>query len=436
MRPTFRLIGAIFLIGATVFLGGIFPQADRLSELYAMILCAAVILDALYLNRVKVSSAKREVETLLSNGVESAVKVSIVLSSASFLRITAIDSVPEDMLHKNPLKIFPLSTGILREYSYEILPRKRGIFDFGEILIKAESPIGLFSKKIKTPATQEVKVYPDISIFKKYGLFIQKGLSHRSGIRLGRMRGEGTEIESLREYHRDDDFRWIEWKATARRGKPISKNFQPEKNQSILLMLDAGRNMINRVGVHTKFDHMMNTAALLIYVSHHFNDRIGVMVFGDEVISFIKQDKGKTSPMRILDRIYNLQPRFCESDYETAYGRALTELKRRTLVVTFTDLLDPYSSERVIKYNQMISSKHLPLVVSVSDSDLKSETLREASHPGDVFRKFASQELMEDYKRSVKLLSGRGVDVVSVPAAELSISTINKYLKIKTRGRL
>lgn len=436
MRPTFRLIAAIVLIGITVFLGGMYPQANTLTDIYSLVLIAAVLLDSIFLSRIRIKKAQRDIDTLLSIGVEVPVGITIQFSASSYLKVSSMDAVPEDMLKKNPIKHFPLGPGAIRKYEYSIMPRKRGDFEFKELFIMVESPIGLFSKKFKYKLYDEVKVYPDISIFKKYGLYIQKGLSNRAGIRLGSIRGEGTEVESLREYHRDDDYRWIEWKATARRGKPISKNFQPEKNQSILLMLDAGRNMINRVGDFSKFDHMMNTAALLGYVSHSFNDRIGVMVFAEEVITFIRQDKGKTSPMKILEQIYSVQPRFSESNYEEAYGRALAELRRRTLVVTFTDLLDPYSSERLIKFNQMISSKHLPLVVSVSDSDLKEETLRETNDTGDVFRKFAAKELMDDYKRSVNLLSGRGVEVVSVPAAELSISTINSYLKIKNRGRL
>jgi uncharacterized protein (DUF58 family) len=436
MRPTIKLIFLICLIGILTFLGVLFPIFDFIRFILIIGLIIILIIEVIYITRFSEIEIERKHNDILSIGMVE--KVTIVIKTIQDLTyyLTLCDTPPHQILLEKCEQRIKISGKNEYSFSYNVLARERGTFDFNEIFVKVETPLGLLFRVIKIKSNVSIRVFPDIKELSKYTLLLKSGTLEQVGIKMARMRGQGTDFESLREYQKDDSYKWIDWKATAKHTKLISKNFQPEKNQLIYLMIDAGRNLVNRIGILQKFDYLLNTASLLTYVASFYNDRIGVIIFSNKILKFIKAGKVKKRPYQIIEEIFDVRCEFCESNYEYAYSFLLSQVKRRSLIVTFTDLLDPYSSELAIKYNSHLTPKHLPLCVSISDSDLIEETERNINEVDDIFKKFTAYELLQDYKKTINILANRGVLVVNVPAKELSIQTINKYLKIKRSGLL
>ncbi|MCD6579845.1 DUF58 domain-containing protein [bacterium] len=436
MRPTFQFVLLIFILAFITFLIPIFPVAELFFIIILFSMGIALIIDIIYLRSFKIPEIKRKVNKKLSINILKQIVISIRGFSPLFYKMEITDTPPLEIMLKQPMGSYNLLKKIEKEFIYEILPLKRGDFSFEHIYIRIYSPLHFLFRTIKIKSTEKISIIPDMHEVNKYEALLKSGTLEKMGIKLSKLRGEGSEFENLREYQRDDDYKWIDWKATARKNKIISREYEPEKNQSIFFVLDAGRNLTNKVNNITKFDHLLNTAVLLARVATSYNDHVGILVFSDRIIRFIPPEKFKRSPSLYMDMLYDVQSEYKESNYELAYSFLMTQIKKRSMIITFTDLMDEYFSERVIKFNSIFIPKHLPLCVSISDSQLIKETKKVVEKKDDIFEHFAALEVYNDYLKTIRILSKKGIEVVSVPAEKLSISTINRYINLKTRGRL
>ena len=437
MRPTNKFIYFLIIIALTVYFQSIMKLFKIFFYVEIELLLMGILIEITLLRGFNTIKITRKIKNFYSLNRIDYIIIEFESHEKILYNIETMDTPPQEILWDVPYKNFQFGKKNKINFTYKIKPTKRGNFRFGNFYIRIHTFLGLLRKKIEYELKDnEVKIFPDLKTVSEYEILMKTRDLKKIGIRRVKWRGQGTEYESLREYQRDDDYKWIDWKSTAKFGKLISKEFQPDKNQSIYFMLDLGRNLLSKIGKLTKFDYILNTVSLFLYVAHSFNDKIGIIAFSNRIVKYIKPKKLKRNPMQYIKSIYNLQPEFVEANYEKAYSFLLSSVKKRSLIVTFTDLHDPFTSERIIKFNTLIKTKHLPLCVSIFDSDLIEESQKKVDVYDDLLEKITAQEIMEDHLITIKLLRNRGIITVNVPAKELSIATINEFLKIKARGKL
>ncbi len=380
---------------------------------------------------------RRICDEKLSLGVENPVR--LALRNPGYLRLRGAirDEYPEEFSARGnvvPLDMPPRSE---TELGYSVMPHGRGDFHFGDVYIRLTGPFGLAMRQIRLPMRQDVRVYPELLDMRRYEISLRRSRALQSGQRIVKLRGRGTEFESLREYVPDDEFRVVDWKASARRGKLISRQYQEEKSQNVMLVLDCGRVMGPVIAGLSRLDHSINAAMMLAHVAALKGDKVGMMAFGEEVQAFSPPKQGKSQTLSLLSLSYNLAEASGDSDYYRAVPFLSRRWTRRSLVVFFTDLVDPESSKPLISQITSLTKKHLCLCVVMSDPAVieaaRAGTLEE---PADAFRAAAARQVLQDRKRAAATLARAGAIVLDVPPDKLTPSVVNQYLDAKARALL
>ena len=323
----------------------------------------------------------------------------------------------------------------LATVSYHARPPRRGDYEFANLNLRWMCVLGLVMRQTTYPARASIKVYPNLLEVRKYELLVRRGQLQELGLRLNRRFGEGTEFERLREYLPDDEFRRIDWKATARRNKPITREFQTERSQNIVAVIDAGRMMRSPVGDMAILDYVVNAVLLFSFVAVRRGDRVGLLTFADDIGIYLTPRQGKGQFYKMLEALYGVQSQPVEADYSRALSFLGVRNKRRSLVVLFTDLSGGAPSQRaLLTYLTALYPRHLPLCVTVSDPAL---THTASLHPRDsmaVYERAVAEQMLDDRQRLIESLTRRGAMVLDVPAEKLTAAVINKYLELKGRS--
>jgi uncharacterized protein (DUF58 family) len=396
-------------------------------------LCAVDFLRAPRASDVEV---RREVEPILRSGVANAVHLELTSRGGITLRGEARDEAPMEVAvegHRQPFSVVPGPSPT--RLTYTVNPPARGDVRFGDLHLRLLGPLGLCARQVRVPAAQVVKVYPDLSALTQEALALARA-SDAPAERVQRRQGEGREFESLREYRNGDDYRTIDWKASARRARTMVRVYQPERNQPVLLLLDCGRHMAGKVDGRRKLDHAVDAALRLAKVSLDAGDLVGVLAFASDVRAYLPPRKGREHLRLLTETLYRAEAALEESDYGRAYDFAFARSSRRSLVVLFTDLVDPDASGALVARTLMLRPRHLPLVASLLDEELQATASRVPHEPQEAYTRQAAVRLEDEYRRTAVTLRDSGVLVVRAPARSFSAAAINTYLHVKSRGLL
>jgi len=395
---------------------------------------AAVVSDIARLRGAASIAAARQVETTISLGVANAVTVRLRNRGGGRYEIVARDEPPPEFGSESPRATLELSGGETAEYVYRVTPPKRGNYAFGDLTVRAATPRGLLLRQATYRLRRPVRVYPNLLQTRAHELLTRRDRLIQMGVRLSRLRGTGLEFESLRDYVPGDEMRRIDWKATARRDEPVTREYDLERSQHVLICLDLGRTMASQLGVLTKMDHAVNASTLLAYAALKTGDWVGLFLFGERPLRFIRPRR--TTMDRILAELYPLGAEAVESSYYRAFIEISRRLRKRSLIVLFTDLLDPDSSARLIRHVSMLARRHLVLCVAVSDYELEGIAEASPERPRDLYQRTVALSLLHDRRLAVSALRERGVIVVDARPSDLSVQVLNRYLDIKERARL
>lgn len=380
---------------------------------------------------------ERFYEHRFSLGAENPVKLTVKNCSRVELEVIIKDEPPVDFEASTGSFQVTVPSGSEIILRYTLKPHKRGDYKFGYINFRYHSRLGFFLRQGKIKTEKEViRVYPNIMEIRKYQLLARQGHLIEAGLKPSRLVGLGTDFESLRDYQVDDEYRRINWGATARRGRLVSNKYEVDKSQNILLVLDAGRMMSGDVKSITKLDHAINASLLLGYIGVSQGDKVGLMAFGDEVKLYIPPSKGHPQLQKILASLYNLQPEVVESDYRTACQHIGLKNRKRSLICIFTELIDEEVSRELITSISALTKTHLVMCISLIDSSLVSRARKVPSDSLEVYEKGVARGVLRSRRKAISILRNRGVMVVSVPPEALTVATINKYLEIKSLARL
>jgi uncharacterized protein (DUF58 family) len=335
--------------------------------------------------------------------------------------------------------------------TYHVRPPRRGDANFGELHIRITGPLGLIRRAFRLKDTAcAVRVYPNLRELRRYDLMVRRGLETQPVGRPVRVAGASTEFERLREYLPDDEFRRINWKATARRGQPIVNQFEAERSQNLVVLLDAGRAMAalaereadsnNEDGDVdaglTKLDYALNAALLLAYVASLRGDRVALLAYADDVRAFVPPRRGRRALLATVQTLYNLKPEPVEPDHGRAFDFLSKRNLRRSLVVLFTDLSDRESSPALASHVLRAARHHLVVCVTLGDPNVRRPASLIPSDSRTLYERMVAQQLLDDRAAVLAQFAAHGVLTVDTDADKLHPRLIGTYLELKERGRV
>jgi uncharacterized protein (DUF58 family) len=392
--------------------------------------------DLLLAPRGGVIRVRRVCAQHLSQGIPAEVEIHLRNDGGRRSLVAVRDQTPPEW-KAAPVMVAGLAPRSETTLRYGISPPRRGTYCFGEVWIRARGPLGL----AMTPAAggicrDTVRVYPPLRPHGRADLAAYRRTARSRGLRPSRWREAGWEFESLREYVDGDDPRKIHWKATARFDRPIVQQQQAQRNQIVMIMLDAGRLMAAVSQGRSKLDHALEAAVHLTHAALWGGDRVGLLAFSNEVLSYVPPRRSRDQLRRILDSVGDLEPRMVEPRYEAAVMSLRARLRRRSLVVIFTDLLDEVASEALLSSVGLLRPRHLPLCVAVGESEWSEMMASPPQRAVEVYRRVALYALMRQRGRALAGLIRKGALAVDVPPAALTPATIERYLEVKRRGLL
>lgn len=433
--PTRRavVIAALGLLPGVVSV--LAPSAWLACLVLDVVLVAAIGFDFLRAPKASAVRVTREVEPVLSSNQPAVVRLRLELAPGQPgpLRGVVRDVVPPGPRVEGHHAPFTLSGTLALPYRLE--PLTRGELAFDAVFLRLEGPWGLCARQVAVPLPQLVKVFPDLTTLSKDALALARANQDDARRRVP-LRSEGREFESLREYRPGDDRRSIDWKATARRSRTMVRVHQPERNQTVLLLLDAGRHMAGEVLGRRKLDHAVDAALRVAKVSLDQGDQVGVLAFATEVKAWLPPRKGAEQLRAIAQALYRVEATLEESDYGRAIDLAFARNVRRTLVLVMTDLLDPDAAQELIHRTRRLVPRHLPLVASMLDDDVHAVAVALPSTPLEAHRRRVAAQLEADAKATVARLKDAGARVVRTSAKTFGPAAVNAYLDIKARGIL
>jgi len=418
-------------------LGWINRASLYITILYDLALIAVAVIDYFTSEKAKNFRVERETEDRFAMGAPN--KVSIKVRNIARRRITFIikDEYPHQMNLLNPREVrLTVPPGRARTWSYELLPTARGNYSFGNTIVRFRTRFGLLWRQLTYPTARDVKVYPDIREAKKNELYAHRNRQPQVGIRRMRLRGQGREFESLRDFVIGDEIRHISWAATARRGKVITRQYTIERSQNIMVMLDTGRLMTARIGNLSKLDHAINATLSIAYVAAAGGDNVGLLVFSRRVINFLPPRRGRDQVNRLMEALYNVEPQLIEPSYARAFNFFGANYHRRSLVIILTDLVDRDASAELLAHTSKLVPRHLPLIVTIGDTDLREMVRLKPITSADVYRQSVAEEILRQREEALSRIRHAGGLALDVPAGRLSLELVNKYLEVKERGLL
>lgn len=304
---------------------------------------------------------------------------------------------------------------------------------FGDLHARADGPLGLASLQWRVALRSEARVYPDLRALALPATATASGASRRH------LRGprEGREFESLRPYLSDDDVRAIDWKATARRGAPVVRQWQPERNQVVWLLLDCGRLLSMRLpDGRTKLDRAVDACLALARAAVARGDRVGAILYGADVLRVVPPGLGRARLGPLAEALHAARSTRDESDHRAALDALEGRQRRRALVVVFTDLADPDTSRLLIARAAQLRRRHLILVAAAEDSEIADAARVAPRSEEDAFVRVAAQRILAEREAAARELAAAGVRVESCDAAGLAAAAVGRYLEIKERGEL
>ena len=315
-------------------------------------------------------------------------------------------------------------------------PSRRGRFDVSELAVRTEGRLGLAARQDRLVRPSTLRVYPPFSSRDEAELRIDKARILEVGLRSAKGRGGGTEFDAMREYGPDDEFRRIDWSATARAGKAIVKTYRAERNQTVLLLLDNGRVMAGRVADVPRVEHAMDAVMMLTAVSTRLGDRCGLIAFDREVRAVVAPSHSRAQLGRVTEAMYELEPRLVESDYAGAFVEARARFRRRALLVVFTELAEQAVADTLLPALPLVARDHVVIVASVVDPTVVALARSLPDDPAGAYAKAAAIASLEERRRLTARLRGMGVTVVDAPPGKLAPELADAYLRVKATGRL
>jgi uncharacterized protein (DUF58 family) len=434
MMPARRLIIAVVLLWLSAIAVPWSLMSATLWQALLLTLCGLAVIDRLLTRRQPRFTLQRAMPGSFPVGVPSRVELVFSNPGNQDLRLRVYDHHPGSFRCRDFPADLRLPARRQTHYRYSARPTERGDHLFSPVQCRVLSPLGLWWRDKMVGARVTVRVYPNFAAVTKYALLAHEQRLPVIGVLKQRRRGQGSEFHQLREYRPGDSLTQVDWRATARMRKLISREYQDERNQTVLFLLDCGRRMRAQDGDLSHFDQALNAVLLLAYVALRNGDSVGVSTFSGTG-RWLAPGKGQGSVNRILNTLYDLQPSTQTPDYLRAASELLVRHPKRSLVVMVTNLRDEDSQDLEAGINVM-KRKHLVLLASLREQAV-DDSLRTMPDSFDAaLQSAAAAEYADQRHLTLDKLRNRGVLSMDVLPQQLSVQLVNHYLAIKAQGIL
>jgi uncharacterized protein (DUF58 family) len=445
--PTRRTLIAIVLLAPVWILSSI-PAGFTIAASLTALLVLLILADALVAPGGRSILVERDLPPTVGLGdhVTGAVRVRSWRKDAGIdvprweraRRVSVYDLLPRGV-EREGTPVLRGAGRLSQEIVFPIAVRgvERGEYPLGPIGVRIPGPLGLVERTTRVPTSQTITVAPSIEGIRRFRLLSLQHRLREAGVRAIRHRGEGTTFESLREYVVGDDPRHIDWKATAKRSKLITRDFATEQGQTVLIAVDAGRMMTQFAGSLPRFEYALSSALVLADVASNSGDHVGAIVFDDQVRAFVPPQRGGTALQAIRQALIPLRATMAEPDYATAFRTLAARHRKRSLIVLFTDVIDVRASQALIAHTTRSAMRHLPVVIA-----LRNDQLAAAAVPTDVatttslYESAAAEELLLARAEAMQRMRHSGVTVLDVSPHAMTAAVVNHYLEVKARASL
>ncbi len=444
MNPLSRFYSSFFLSRLAYMVAGsiivvyvlsyFVPFLMVVANVSLVLLIAAIVADtALLFSKAEGMAAGRRMAERFSNGDDNKVELGLVNNYRFRVYAQVIDEIPVQFQHRDWEVRLKIEPGEKLLHHYELRPMERGEYEFGSILVYAKSAFGLAKRRYAFGEKAKVAVYPSFFQMKKYQLLGVADRLSEAGVKKMRRIGQSHEFEQIKEYVKGDDFRNINWKATARRNNLMVNTYADEKSQQLYCIVDKGRSMKMPFEGLSLLDYSINASLVLSNTALMKKDKAGLITFSETAGAFLPATRNPAQMEHILETLYKQKTQFLESDYEALYANVRHRIKQRSLLALFTNFESVYSLQRAMPFLKSMAKFHLLLVVFFENTELKKITLNEASTMEEIYIKTIAEKFAFEKRLMEKELNKNGILTLLSPPQALTVNTINKYLEIKAR---
>lgn len=438
------MVQALWVLAALALLTAVgarwFPEGSLVWLGAAGLLFVVVATDgwiALRSGTPDVLSARRVLPHALALGVAKKIAIKVANSGTRALALTVHDHAPALLNVKALPANIRIPAASETTLWYEVTPVQRGPAGFGHVEALVDSPWGFWRRRRWLGEPTTIRVYPNFAAVARFALLATDHRLSRLGVKLKRRRGEGMEFHQLREYRQGDSLRQIDWKATTRQRKLISRDYQDERDQRLVFLLDTSRRMRAQDGEYSHFDQALNSLMLLAHVALKQGDSVGALSFGQPAGGdrFFSPEKGGAALNQLTNALYDLQPQPRTGDYLEAAKALMVRVPKRAMVVILTNLRDEDEDELQLAI-RVLASKHLVVLASLREAALDAVLERNVQTFDDALEVASAQHYLDARERTFTKLVSKETFALDVPPAMLPIALVNQYLEIKRSGRL
>jgi uncharacterized protein (DUF58 family) len=372
--------------------------------------------------------------TFFSIGKKNSITLEIGNRSARPLEVQVKVDIPGSWETLGEPGFTRLAAGEIKEQVLSYRPLRRGVFRLEYLHYRFPTVSGLLNMYGKHKLDLEIEVYPDVKEIDRYVMMSRRNRLYEMGIHKNRFRGMGTNLECLRDYQEDDDSKRIDWKASTRNNKLVCKEYRMEANNLIVIVLDCGRVMTAEQQGLNSLDYAVNAALILSYMANRIGDSVSIFAFADKIIGELPPVKGKHMMNKVLRFLTPLQPDFVESNYRQMFEHLKVRLKRRALIILFSDLIDDINYRLFYKYLSVLGRKHIPLIILLRDTLLMENADMPPGKVEDVYVSAAAADMVMRRAEAIKKFRQKKINLLDLLPHEVTPSLIDRYLELKSRN--
>ena len=416
-------------------LGYFYTIFSAISEVMIVVVALLLLIDLLLLFKSNSGfSAKRTTHQRLSNGDENAIQLRVTSKYHIPMDTKIIDEIPIQFQIRDFEIIADFKANQEINFNYNLRPVNRGNYDFGNILIYASTRLGFFERRFKINAKETIPVYPSFIQMRKFEIYAISNRLSDIGVKKIRTLGHTMEFDQIKEYVRGDDIRSINWKATARSNQLMVNQFQDEKSQQVINVVDTGRVMKMPFNGLQLLEYAINTSLVISNIAILKDDKAGLLTFSNKEVRAVRPEKKRTHIRTIQHALYNVETNFMESDYDRLLIGLKNHVKQRSLIILYTNFETVNSMHRQLSYLKRIARDHLLVTIFFENTELRQLLDRESQNINDIYLKTVAEKFNFEKRQIVKSLNREGIHTILTPPKDLSINAINKYLELKSRA--
>ncbi len=396
-----------------------------------VLMVVLLVIDLVLLYSKRGLEASRVCAERFSNGDENKVEIRLESSYSFPVKLNVIDEIPFVFQRRDLNFALKARKNEGKIITYHLRPTKRGVYGFGKIRVFASSPIGLVQRRFTCGEEQDIKVYPSYLMLNQYELLAISNNLTELGIKKIRRIGNNTEFEQIKEYVSGDDYRTINWKATARRNKLMVNVYTDEKSQQVVNVIDKGRVMQQAFDGMTLLDYAINATLVLSYVAMHKEDKAGVITFEKQFDTMVRPERGAGHMRAILDNLYHQETTFGESDFSSLCVNVRRFVTKRSLLIIYTNFYGENALHRQLPYLKQLTNNHVVLVVFFEDTELDAYSKEPSRDIQDYYCHAIAKNVVHEKRNVVAALRQCGIYALLTKPQNLTVDVINRYLEMK-----